>query len=93
MSGGVTAGHLIRRISPVYPQLAIVSRVEGDVTIRAIIASDGSIENLNVISGHPLLVRAAVEAVRQWQYQPFLLSGRPVEVDTQIVVQFRLSKN
>ena len=93
MSGGVTAGHLIRRVEPVYPPLAIPSRIEGDVVIRAVIGRDGGIENLTVVSGHPFLIRAAMDAVRQWQYQPFLLSGRPVEVDTQITVRFRLSKN
>jgi len=93
VSGGVTEGHLVRRIEPEYPALARQNRIEGDVTIRAVIGRDGLIENLTLVGGHPFLARAAMDAVRQWQYQPFLLSGRPVEVDTQIVVRFRLSKN
>lgn len=91
VTGGVTEGHLVRRVAPEYPQLARQARIEGDVILHAIISRDGTIENLNVVSGHPLLVRAALDAVRQWRYQPFLLSGRPVEVDTEILVRFRFS--
>jgi len=93
VSRGVTEGHLIRRVAPEYPALARQGRIEGDVLIRAVIGRDGSIENLALVSGHPFLARAALDAVRQWQYQPFLLNGRPVEVDTQIVVRFRLTKD
>lgn len=89
VTGGVTEGHLIRRVAPEYPPVARANRIEGDVLLHAIIARDGSIENLSVVSGHPFLVRAALDAVRQWRYQPFLLSGRPVEVDTEILVRFR----
>lgn len=93
VSQGVTEGHLIRRVEPEYPALARQGRIEGDVLLQAVIGRDGSIENLTVISGHPFLVRAATAAVRQWRYQPFLLSGHVIEVDTQILVRFRLSRN
>ncbi|HVP43024.1 MAG TPA: TonB family protein [Terriglobales bacterium] len=93
LSGGVTEGHLIRRVEPVYPIPARQARIEGDVVLRAVIGRDGTIEKLTVVSGHPFLAPAAVEAVRQWRYQPFLLSGRGIEVDTEVLVRFRLSRN
>lgn len=93
VSRGVSEGHLVRRVQPEYPLLAQQERIEGDVLLRAVIGQDGSIKNLIIVSGHPFLARAALDAVRQWQYQPFLLSGRPIEVDTQILVRFRLSRN
>ena len=93
VSRGVTEGHLIRRVEPEYPLLARNGRIEGDVVLRAVIGRDGTIQNLEVVSGHPFLARAALDAVRQWRYQPFLLSGRAIEVDTQVLVRFRLSRN
>ncbi len=82
---------LIRQIKPAYPPLAVQARIEGSVLIQAVIARDGTIQHLEVLNGHPLLVRAAVDAVRQWQYRPFLLDGEPVEVETQITVNFSLN--
>ncbi len=93
LSGGVTEGHLVRRVEPLYPAPALRARIEGDVVLQAVIGRDGTIENLMVVSGHPFLAPAALEAVRQWRYQPFLLSGRSIAVDTQVVVHFRLSRN
>jgi periplasmic protein TonB len=84
-------GNLIYRVQPVYPQLARQARVQGVVVLRAVISSDGRIENLQVISGHPLLVPAAIDAVRQWRYRPYLLNDQPVEVETQITVNFTLA--
>jgi protein TonB len=90
VSSGVSAGLLIRRIQPNYPPLARQARISGSVMLDAVISKDGSIEDLKVISGHPMLVTAAVEAVKQWKYRPYLLNGDPVEVQTQIQVNFRL---
>ncbi len=92
VSRGVTEGHLLRRVQPEYPPLARQARIEGDVLLRAVIGRDGSIQALSVVSGHPFLARAALEAVQQWRYQPFLLSGRAVEVDSEVLVRFRLSE-
>lgn len=90
MSRGVTQGHLILRVEPVYPQIAIRARIQGEVVLRAAIGRDGAIQNLSIVSGHPMLAQAALDAVRRWRYQPFLLSGQPVEVDTEVTVRFRL---
>jgi protein TonB len=77
---------------PLYPQIAKSARIAGTVRFTAIIARDGSIQNLMLISGHPLLVGAAQEAVRQWRYRPTLLNGEPVEVQTVIDVNFTLNR-
>jgi protein TonB len=84
-------GNLIHRVQPVYPPLARQARIQGTVVLRAIISRDGRIENLQVVSGHPMLVPAAIGAVRQWRYQPYILNDQPVEVETQITVNFSLS--
>ena len=68
-------------------------RIQGAVVLSAIISKEGTIENLRTISGHPLLVGAAVEAVRQWRYRPYVLNNEPIEVETQVVVNFTLSRN
>jgi protein TonB len=88
----VQAALLIYSPHPAYPPLARATRTQGSVRLRAIIARDGSIENLQLISGPPLLVRAAIEAVSQWRYKPTLLNGMPVEVLTEITVNFTLSQ-
>lgn len=85
----MSEGHLVNRIEPVYPKIAILTGIQGEVKLHAIIARDGSIESLSVVSGHPLLVRAAVDAVRQWRYRPYYLNGEPVEVETLITVNFK----
>jgi len=92
VGGQVQAAMLIRQPRPLYPPLAKQARISGTVKLNAIIAKDGSIMNLSVISGHPLLVPAALEAVKQWVYRPTLLNGEPVEVVTQIDVNFTLSQ-
>ena len=83
-------GLLIRKVAPVYPQTAIMVRQQGTVVLHAIIARDGSIQQLQVISGPPLLIKAATDAVLQWRYKPYKLNGEAVEVDTTITVNFRL---
>ncbi len=91
VSGGVQAAKLLRRVVPAYPELAKRARVSGTVHLIGVIGKDGTIQKLEVVSGHPLLVNAAVEAVRQWLYQPTLLSGEPVEVIAPIEVNFQLN--
>ena len=91
VGGNVQAANLIRKITPVYPPLAKQARVQGTVRFSAIIGKDGQIQNLQLVSGHPLLVPAATDAVKQWVYKPTLLNGEPVEVITQIDVNFTLS--
>ncbi len=92
ISQGVIKGSLIRRVEPAYPPLAQAARVEGEVVLAAIISKTGEIENLALISGHPMLVPSAMAAVKQWRYRPFLLNGEPVEVDTTITLTFELSR-
>jgi protein TonB len=89
-SEGVQAGLLIHRVEPDYPALARQTHLQGTVQLHAVIARNGSIESLEALSGHPLLVKAALDAVRQWRYRPTLLSGEPVEVETYITVHFVL---
>ncbi|HSH16804.1 MAG TPA: energy transducer TonB, partial [Verrucomicrobiae bacterium] len=91
VGGNVQQARLINRPNPVYPPLARQARIQGTVRLQAIIAKDGSISQLEVVSGHPLLVQSALDAVRQWRYQPTLLNGEPVEVVTTIDVVFTLS--
>lgn len=81
---------ILRRVEPVYPEIAIRMRVAGTVQLRGIIGTDGRIRELKVLGGHPLLVKAAVDAVSQWIYKPTRLSGQPVEVDAPILVTFHL---
>jgi protein TonB len=92
VGGNVTAARIISRIQPVYPPLARQTRISGTVRLHAIIAKDGTVQQLEVLSGHPLLVQAALDAVRQWRYQPTLLNGEPVEVDTTVDVIFSLNQ-
>ena len=92
VGGNVQSAKLVRQPKPAYPPLARQARISGVVKFNAVIAKDGTIQNLTMISGHPLLVQAATEAVRQWVYQPTLLNGEPVEVITTIDVNFTLSQ-
>jgi periplasmic protein TonB len=86
-------GNLIRRIEPIYPPLAKSARIQGRVVLVAVISKAGTIENLHALSGHPMLVPAAVDAVSQWRYRPYILNSEPVEVETQITVNFTLGGN
>ena len=92
VGGNVQSARIINRIQPVYPPLARQTRISGTVRLHAIIGKDGTIQQLEVMSGHPLLQQAALDAVRQWRYQPTLLNGDPVEVDTTIDVIFSLNQ-
>jgi protein TonB len=86
-------GSLIRKVQPVYPPLAKTARVQGAVVVRAVIGRTGAIEHLQLISGHPMLAQAAIEAVSQWRYKPYILNDEAIEVETQITVNFTLSGN
>jgi len=84
-------GNLIHRVQPLYPPLARQARIQGQVLLRAVISRSGAIENLQVVDGHPMLVQAATDAVKQWRYRPYFLNGEAVEVETQVTVNFVLS--
>jgi len=91
ISQGVTRGLLVHRVEPSYPPLARAARIQGEVVLSAVISINGDIQNLQLVSGHPMLVPAAITAVRQWRYKPYLLNGQPVEVETTITVIFSLT--
>jgi protein TonB len=89
----ISEGNLIRKVQPTYPPLARSARIQGTVVLQAVISKQGMIENLSVVTGHPMLVPAALDAVRQWRYRPYILNNEPVEVETQITVNFSLAGN
>ena len=88
--GIVQAANLIYEVKPVYPQIARITRTQGAVVLEAIINKEGTIESLRVVSGHPLLTQAALDAVKQWRYRPTMLNGDPVDVITTVTVTFTL---
>jgi protein TonB len=90
LSSGVMAGNLLDKIPPQYPVIAKEARIQGTVVLEATISKAGTIENLRVISGPPMLQQAAIDAVRSWRYKPYLLNGEPVEVQTTVNINFRL---
>ena len=87
----VAEGNLVHDVTPEYPPEAGRARIEGTVVLQAVIGKDGSVEDVQVKSGLPVLAQAAINAVRQWRYRPYLLNGEPIEVDTQITINFTLS--
>jgi protein TonB len=91
VSQGVTEGLLINKVAPAYPVIAKAARVQGSVVLKAIINKEGAIQDLQLVSGHPMLAPAAIAAARQWRYRPYLLNGQPVEVETTITVIFTLT--
>lgn len=92
VSEGAELAQLLRRVEPVYPTFAIHSHLEGSVELRAIIGRDGSVRELRVLSGNPILAYAAQEAVKQWRFRPTMLNGQPVEVDTFFTVVFKIKQ-
>jgi len=92
VGGNVSQANLIKQPKPAYPPLAKAARVQGTVKFEAKISKEGTIEDLKVVSGPPLLIQAALDAVKQWLYKPTLLNGEPVEVLTTIDVNFTLSQ-
>ena len=91
--GSLQAAKLVKRVAPIYPPLAQQTRVSGTVRLHAIIAKDGAVREVDVISGHPLLLQSAMNAVKHWRYAPTLLNGRPVEVDTTVEVDYTLANS
>jgi TonB family protein len=87
----VMADDLIKRVDPIYPPTAKQARIQGAVVLKVVISKSGDVENIQMISGHPMLAPAAIEAVKQWKYRPYLLNGASVEVDTQVTVNFTLA--
>ena len=90
VSQGVTQGLLTRRVQPSYPRQALQMRISGSVQLQAVISKTGSIESVKILSGDPILSRAALDAVKQWKYKPYMLDNEPVEIQTQITVNFKL---
>jgi periplasmic protein TonB len=84
-------GNLVYKVQPEYPPMARSARIQGGVVLRAIISRTGTIEHVKLLRGHPLLVKAAIDAVSQWRYRPYILNGDPVEVETEVTVNFVLS--
>lgn len=92
-TSSILEGSILRRVQPLYPSLARNARIQGSVVLAAVISKSGAIQNLRVLSGHPMLVPAAIDAVSQWRYRPYILNNEPVEVETQITVNFTLGGN
>jgi protein TonB len=87
------AAKLVHQVSPTYPPVATSAGISGTVVIRCIVGTDGSVRQPKYISGPPLLANSALDAVRKYQYQPTLLNGKPIEVDTTVSVVFTLGPN
>jgi periplasmic protein TonB len=90
VSSGVADGLKIHDVQPAYPQMARIAHIQGDVILQATISKNGVIENLRAVQGHPILIQAAMDAVKQWKYKPYILNGEPVEVETTVKVQFHM---
>ncbi len=90
ISSGVAVGNKLSGADPAYPPMAKIAHLQGDVVLQATISKTGAIENLHALSGHPILVQAAIEAVKEWKYKPYYLNGDPVEVETTITVRFHM---
>jgi periplasmic protein TonB len=90
VSQGVTNGLLLNRVEPTYPPLAQQAHIQGAVVLTAVIGKDGSVQRLQLVSGHPLLAPAAIAAVKQWRYKPYVLNGVPVDIETTVTVTFHV---
>ena len=90
ISTGVAEGLKVHDVTPTYPQMARIAHIQGDVLLQATISKTGVIENLRAVQGHPILIQAAMDAVKQWKYKPYILNGDAVEVETTIRVQFHM---
>ena len=93
ISQGVSEGVLEHQVTPTYPRQALPLRLEGPVVLEATVSESGRLENVKVVSGHSLLARAAIDAVSQWRYRPYLLNGKPVRMQTKITVNFKMPGN
>ena len=85
-------GNLVHRVEPPYPMIAKQIRLQGTVVLRAMVGADGTIDQIQVVSGHPILAQAALEAVRQWRYRPYFLNGMAIPVETEVTVKFVLNQ-
>jgi protein TonB len=92
VSQGLSQGLILKKTQPTYPSIALQMRIEGSVDLLATISKTGSITAVKILHGDPQLARAALEAVKQWKYKPYLLNGEPVEIQTQITVNFKLPR-
>ena len=92
VSTGVAESLLTRKVAPVYPPIARQARIQGSVILQVRIGRGGSIQEIRVVSGHPMLIQSAIDCAKQWQYKPYFLNGEPVEVETQVTVNFTLSE-
>ena len=90
LAADVAEGQLLSKVEPDYPQMAKIAHIEGDVVLLAYIGKTGVVENLRAVSGHPILIQSAMDAVRQWKYKPYLVNGEPVEVQTTVTVKYRV---
>jgi len=93
VGAGVEHALLVKKVQPVYPAEAKAQHIQGTVVLKPIIDKEGNVASLEVISGHPMLVPPTIEAVKQWKYKPYLLNGEPVEVETQVTVNYTLADN
>ncbi|HWY22350.1 MAG TPA: energy transducer TonB [Candidatus Acidoferrum sp.] len=93
VSQGISQGLLVKKVDPRYPEAARRDRIQGMVVLQAVIDTNGDVQNLTLVSGHPALVPSAVDAAKQWKYKPYRLNGQPMEVETQITVSFQLQEN
>jgi protein TonB len=92
VSQGVSQGLLYKKVAPSYPQNALRMHIEGAVELLATISKEGNISHIKVLSGDAQLARSASDAVKQWKYKPYLLNGEPVEIQTQVTVNFKLPR-
>jgi len=92
ISQGVSQGLLIKKVQPVYPPNALRMRAEGTVKLTATVSTTGNVTDVKAISGEALLTQAAMDAVKQWKYKPYLLNGDPVEIKTEVTINFKLPK-
>src|SRR5204863_20171 len=92
VSAGVAESNLLQKVDPVYPPMAKIANISVDVALQVIIGKDGTVLNVRALNGHPILIQAAMDAVRQWKYRPYLLNEEPVEVETTVIVRFHMDE-
>jgi len=92
VSQGVMQSLIVKKVNPTYPQGAKDDHIQGAVELNVIVDKQGNVSKLQLISGHPILAPAAIDAVKQWKYKPYLLNGNPIEVETKVTVNFTLAE-
>jgi TonB family protein len=93
VSAEVAADLLVSKVDPIYPPLARQARIQGVVSLKVIVGNTGDVEDVQLVTGHPMLAPAAIAAVKQWKYRPYLLNGEPIRADIQVQINFTLSNN